>query len=100
MAKVITDWLKRNYNVKRFGPPTWKALVEAVQATTGGYKALAEKIAKLHPATGKEILQSYMIARCEIIAYSLSHSASIAIGYDHRCVNYLKEMMHRLALNY
>ena len=47
MEKVISNWLKRNYNTDMHGPPTWEMLVEAVRAPTGGNnKALAEKIAK------------------------------------------------------
>ena len=50
MEKVISNWLNRNYDTKSHGPPTWKMLVEAVQAPNGGNnRALAEKIAKAHP---------------------------------------------------
>ena len=49
MRKVITEWLKRNYNSSRFRPPTWKALVDAVEHPAGGNnKAEAEKIALRH----------------------------------------------------
>ena len=50
MRMILTNWLQRNYNVERFGPPTWKALVEAVKAPNGGNNtALAEEIARKHP---------------------------------------------------
>ena len=50
---MVTDWLEKNYNVKKFGPPTWKSLVEAVGHRAGGANmALAEKIAKSHKAEG------------------------------------------------
>ena len=53
MTKIITDWLKRNYDVDRFGLPTWKALVDAIQAPNGGNNsALAKEIAIKHPAKG------------------------------------------------
>ena len=50
---MVTDWLEKNYNVKKFGPPTWKSLVDAVGHPAGGANmALAEKIAKSHKAEG------------------------------------------------
>ena len=50
MSRLLTEWLKKNYNVEKFGPPTWKMLVEAVAAPNGGNnRSLAEKIATLHP---------------------------------------------------
>lgn len=53
LRKIITNWLQYNYNVERFGPPTWQALVDAVKAPNGGNNAaLAEEIAKKHPANG------------------------------------------------
>lgn len=47
LCSVLKKWLKKNYNVKRFGEPTWSMLVEAVKAGNGGADAaLAEKITK------------------------------------------------------
>ena len=47
MEKVVLNWLRGNYDTEMHGPPTWKMLVEAVRAPTGGNNtALAEKIAK------------------------------------------------------
>ena len=52
MRKVISNWLRRNYNVQRFGEPTWKGLVEAVAASNGGNNiALAQRIAADHQGT-------------------------------------------------
>ena len=46
---VIANWLKRNYNVDRFGPPTWRKLVEIVaDPAAGNDTALADKIARKH----------------------------------------------------
>ena len=51
MEAVIVEWLNKNYNTQRFGPPTWKALVAAVANTLGGNnKAEAERIASKHKA--------------------------------------------------
>lgn len=46
---VIANWLMRNYNVDRFGPPTWRKLVEVVKdPAAGNNKALADEIARKH----------------------------------------------------
>ena len=46
---MLLLWLHQKYNVERFGPPTWRMLVEAVDKTSGGkYHDLAEKIASNH----------------------------------------------------
>ena len=51
---MVTEWLKRNYNVRRFGEPTWQKLVEVVGHPAGGAnKALARDIARRHKAGGK-----------------------------------------------
>ena len=41
LREVLSDWLRRSYNVERNGLPSWKALVSAVQPIDG---ALAMKI--------------------------------------------------------
>ena len=49
MTKMLTEWLRRNYDTQRFGMPTWKKLVEAIKARTGGSNtALAQRIAEKH----------------------------------------------------
>lgn len=49
-SEVILKWLRRRYNVARFGCPTWKRLVEAVESPAGGnHSALAMDIALKHP---------------------------------------------------
>ena len=53
LSDTLTLWLQQKYNVKRFGPPTWRKLVEAVDRKVGGNNPeLAKKIAAEHPATG------------------------------------------------
>ena len=50
---ILELWLKRKYNVEKFGPPTWRMLVEAVDRRTGGNNHdLAKEIASDHPAAG------------------------------------------------
>ena len=53
MSKIITEWLKRNYNTKRFGDPMWKSLVIAVAKRSGGNnEACARDIANKHRVSG------------------------------------------------
>ena len=53
LISMATEWLKRNYNVGKFGQPTWQMLVKAVGSRAGGgNNGLAEKIAKSHKAGG------------------------------------------------
>ena len=53
---VLLLWLEQQYNVERFGPPTWRMLVEAVDKDSGGNNhELAKQIALNHPA-GREIV--------------------------------------------
>ena len=49
LGEVIQNWLMRNYNVDRFGLPTWRKLVEIVEdSAAGNNKALADEIARKH----------------------------------------------------
>jgi len=50
LMKVINSWLiKKLYNTEKFGAPTWRAVVEAVEHSGGGnHRALAIEIAKRH----------------------------------------------------
>ena len=49
MTRVIVEWLNRNYPNSSLKPPTWKALVDAVEHPVGGNnRAEAEKIASRH----------------------------------------------------
>ena len=51
LTDVLLLWLKNEYNVERFGPPTWRMLVEAVNKRSGGNnQELAKQIALNHPA--------------------------------------------------
>ncbi len=50
MGAVVEEWLKRNYNTEKLGPPTWKMLVKVVANPNGGNNySLAKKIASEHP---------------------------------------------------
>ena len=54
LTSMVTEWLKRNYNVKKFGQPTWQRVVEVVGHPAGGANmAVASEIARRHKAGGK-----------------------------------------------
>ena len=49
LSAMLTCWLQRNYNVERFGEPTWRAVVKVVAHPAAGDNcALALSIAKQH----------------------------------------------------
>ena len=49
LRQTLATWLRRNYNVDRFGKPTWVKLVKAVDDPAGGGNHdLAMKIAMKH----------------------------------------------------
>ena len=49
-TEVLLVWLRHRYKVERYGPPTWRRLVEAVDSPAGGNKhALAKAIALKYP---------------------------------------------------
>ena len=56
LSEVIEEWLsKRNYNQEKFGPPTWKWVVDVVAARAGGdNKGLADEIAKKYLSSKQE----------------------------------------------
>ena len=65
---VLLLWLDQKYNVQRFGPPTWRMLVEAVDKETGGNNHnLAKKIASNHPADTTH--KGIAIILCIIVLY-------------------------------
>ena len=53
LTSTVTEWLNRNYNVTKFGEPTWQKLVEAVAHPNGGANtAVARDTARKHKAGG------------------------------------------------
>ena len=45
LIEMLTLWLNKNYNTKRFGEPSWELLAKAVGDPAGGNNpALAEEI--------------------------------------------------------
>ena len=50
LQAVVVKWLQKGYDYQRYGPPTWRMLVDAVGDPLGGNNnALAEAIADKHP---------------------------------------------------
>lgn len=50
LTEVLLLWLCQKYNTAKFGSPTWRMLVEAVDKESGGNDhELAKKIASSHP---------------------------------------------------
>ena len=50
LRAVVVQWLQKGYDYQRYGPPTWRMLVEAVSDPSGGNNnSLAETIAKKYP---------------------------------------------------
>ena len=53
LSGIVKEWLKRNYNVEKYGEPTWQRLVEVVVHPAGGANtALAMEIAMRHKVGG------------------------------------------------
>ena len=49
LSEMLSCWLQRNYNVERFGEPTWRAVVKVVAHPAAGDNCtLALNIAKQH----------------------------------------------------
>ena len=50
LKDVLLLWLNQKYKVEKYGLPTWRMLVEAVDKKTGGNNhELAKEIASNHP---------------------------------------------------
>ena len=59
LQMVVVKWLQKSYNFQRYGIPTWRMLVEAVDDPAGGNNsALAEAIAKKH--AGMHMQNTYL----------------------------------------
>lgn len=51
LEEATNTWLAKAYDVGKYGPPSWKKLVEAISHEAGGDNPrLAREIAKKHPA--------------------------------------------------
>ena len=70
LSEVVQTWLQQQYDVKKYGQPTWQMLVKAINSRAGGNDpTLAKTIALNHPAVQEKNL-------CE--------------GEHHKCIIYCK----------
>ena len=61
LEEVLLLWLDQQYNVQRFGGPTWKMLVEAVDMKAGGNNhELAKTIALKYPAGNTSLNELFL----------------------------------------
>ena len=61
LAGVLLAWLNQCHETERYGLPTWRRLVEAVDNPTGGNNhELAKTIASKHPA-GISVIYTFSI---------------------------------------
>ena len=52
LRKVLTRWLEKGYDYKRYGHPSWRMLCIAIKSTSGGNDAaLAQELARRHSIT-------------------------------------------------
>ena len=62
LREVLSKWLQRCYDTKKYGPPTWQMLVAAVANSAGGDNpGLAREIARNHPGEYIHSLWSFRI---------------------------------------
>jgi len=65
LSWVVMAWLRGNYNVKKFGEPTWQSLAEVVGHSEGGANtALAKSIAARYKAGGRLMLSGCTFISC------------------------------------
>ena len=72
LSEMLTEWLRKNYNVRRFGEPSWQRLVEVVGDPAGGANpALASQIAEKHRAkrTTGTVHRRHSFSVCGAIAF-------------------------------
>ena len=76
LREMLSTWLQKNYNVKRFGEPTWMKLVEAVNHSAGGEdSSLAMKIARKHKGTCNSVTGSLKCTGMRVIMAIASSQA-------------------------
>ena len=67
LSDTLKLWLQQKYDTERFGPPTWRMLVEAVDKEAGGNNnKLAKKIASNHRAISRH-LTNLIIIQCLLL---------------------------------
>ena len=91
LSDVILEWLKRNYNVEKFGEPSWKWVVEVVASPVAGNDtALADKIASKHPGLKKHGKSS--VTYFGVVTRHLAHL--LAIGTIQSMLSITSQFVH------
>ena len=77
---VLLAWLRQRYDVAKYGPPTWRMLVKAVDSPAGGNNhALALTISHNHAVSGK----GYVLeALCHYIRHNCLLMSSLAQKFN------------------
>ena len=93
LASMVKEWLKRNYNVERFGKPTWQRLAEAVGDPAGGAdKALSKRIAEKHSMSTKVVILmivtlTIVLSYCSPAIVSINRGQADTIQSTRKCSN-------------
>ena len=90
---VLLLWLRQNYPVDKYGLPTWRLLVKAVDNTSGGNDhALAKTIAEKYPAGKCRI----SVCREEkILVYSQSAEQRTICIWGQQCCPLFRGCLYR-----
>ena len=84
LSGMVKEWLKRNYNVEKYGEPTWQRLVEVVVHPAGGANsALARDISRRHKAGGR--LSGYVSFRLISVLYVAIFTCVCILSHESTC---------------
>ena len=83
LVAVVVTWLRQRYDVEKYGHPTWRRIVAAIDNEAGGNNhALAKRIANNHPGT--RFWSSYVLIGCFIYQYiTYTHSHFLLVALSH-----------------
>jgi len=82
----VLAWLRKDFDVKKYGLPSWQTLVKAVANPTGGKNtALAQKIAQNHPGTifvkSINVLMTKFFVTYSLVSYFVSHVVEYVFSF-------------------
>ena len=112
--EVLTLWLKQVYDVEKYGCPTWRKLVEAVDHPAGGNNhSLAKTIAECHPVvedrpnklkvggtTGGSIKSTTKQQQDTEVGGAVGgHTLSLAANYDESPFEIVETAFHQSTLH-
>ena len=95
LAEMLTTWLRRSYDVKRFGEPTWRKLTQIVsKSAAGNNPALALTIANKH-LTACKYFNLQLKNKCIIYLVQLPVLLHDIIDM-HTTISYMQLIVHHL----